>query len=57
MSTRAIGSALGVSRETVRKDMRESSGGKKLTTSEGNSVTGTDGKTYPRQERLEPSAA
>lgn len=50
MSTRAIGSALGVSRETVRKDAAMS-GDNKLSP-----VTGTDGKTYTRQERLEPSA-
>lgn len=51
MSTRSIGSALGVSRETVRKDVA-TSGDNKLSP-----VTGTDGKTYPRQESLEPSAA
>ena len=51
MSTRAIGSALGVSDFTVRKDKKDS-GASFIAP-----VTGTDGKTYPRQERLEPSAA
>lgn len=51
MSTRAIGAALGVSNFTVHKDQKDA-GVRNLTP-----VTGTDGKTYTRQERLEPSAA
>lgn len=50
MSTRAIGSALGASHMTVKRDVE--SGVTNVTP-----VTGTDGKTYTRQERLEPSAA
>ena len=51
MSTRAIGAALGVNNATVSRD-RSAAGVANATP-----VTGTDGKTYTRQESLEPSAA
>lgn len=54
MSTRAIASATGISRRTLIRDRQ--SGGDNVTTSEPATVTGMDGKTYTRQERLEPSA-
>lgn len=54
MSTRAIASATGVSRPTIIKDSRESSGGKELTTPDPQPVTGTDGKTYSAQPPRKP---
>lgn len=51
MSTRAIGSAMGMSYKTVQRDM------KAVGTNVPTERIGTDGKTYTRQERLEPSAA
>lgn len=53
MSTRAIGSALGVSDMTVRRDQKAAG----ATFVAPETTTGSDGKTYTRQERLEPSAA
>lgn len=52
MSTRAIGSALGVGNKTVHRDIQAG-----VSNDTPATVTGTDGKTYTRQERLEPSAA
>lgn len=55
MSTRAIGSALGVSNSTVHKDMKDSTVRNRTVEPHG-TITGINGKTYTRQERLEPSA-
>lgn len=54
MSTRAIAAATGASKNTITADLRQVS---QIGTPESSPVTGTDGKTYTRQERLEPSAA
>lgn len=51
MSTRAIAAATGTSKGTVDRALSGAPNGAPAP------VTGTDGKTYTRQERLEPSAA
>lgn len=51
MSHKAISAAIGLSTKTLQRMER----GGHMSTPER--VTGTDGKTYTRQERLEPSAA
>lgn len=51
MSTRAIASGIGTSQDTVNRELSASGERNR------SPITGTDGKTYPRQERLEPSAA
>lgn len=56
MSTRAIAAATGNDRKTIMSDVREL-GSEVVQNGPPAPVTGTDGKTYTRQERLEPSAA
>lgn len=53
MSTRAIGSALGIGDATVRRDMKSTASSDAV---EPRTVRGVNGKSYD-QERLEPSAA
>lgn len=53
MSTRAIASALGIGKDTVRRDMEATGANAPV---EPRTVRGVNGKSYD-QERLEPNAA